>query len=540
MAPKRKLGRHSFFDAPALLAFLEKGLGVGKADTAERHRRTIQAAAVAAADRGLRGVDLSSIPNLPGFAREGLCNEFALFTSTVESVQVSIDGTSKFVIKLVDGHRIESVLMRHDNGRNTLCVSSQIGCKMGCTFCATGTLGELGNLTSGEILEQLAHARGFVVAGEMEKRKKDTKDHVAKKTQHDAVPVGVSAAHTINTVARPTAVTNVVFMGMGEPLNNFHAVISCIGPMSDARVFAVAKSRITVSTVGVVPKMIQLTTEFPEVRLALSLHAPNQTLREAIVPTATAYPLAKIMGALDFYLQAGSRSRTRAMIEYCVLGGVNDTTELAVELGQLLLGKDVIINLIPFNPTDTPMGHMPPTPEAVQAMQVVLAQPPFNHRTTVRKEMGQDIAGACGQLALRAGASGGFSTNAANAGDVEDIAGSGFGVRKVPLSGKGSVVPGKGSVVSGKGSVVSARAAASTSVASTSVQTGDETQTRTPTQTQTQTKTKTKTKTPQSVVFAVAALNATAAAAFAALAFATAWKAGAYLGWFEETTHKEL
>ena len=294
MAPKRKLGRHSFFDAPALLAFLEKGLGVGKADTAERHRRTIQAAAVAAADRGLRGVDLSSIPNLPGFAREGLCNEFALFTSTVESVQVSIDGTSKFVIKLVDGHRIESVLMRHDNGRNTLCVSSQIGCKMGCTFCATGTLGELGNLTSGEILEQLAHARGFVVAGEMEKRKKDTKDHVAKKTQHDAVPVGVSAAHTINTVARPTAVTNVVFMGMGEPLNNFHAVISCIGPMSDARVFAVAKSRITVSTVGVVPKMIQLTTEFPEVRLALSLHAPNQTLREAIVPTATAYPLAKV------------------------------------------------------------------------------------------------------------------------------------------------------------------------------------------------------------------------------------------------------
>jgi hypothetical protein len=172
-------------------------------------------------------------------------------------------------------------------------------------------------------------------------------------------------------------------------------------------------------------------------------------------------------------------------------------------------------------------------------MQVVLAQPPFNHRTTVRKEMGQDIAGACGQLALRAGASGGFSTNA---GDVEDIAGSGFGVRKVPLSGKGSVVPGRGSVVSGKGSVVSARAAASTSVASTSVQTGDETQTRTPTQTQTQTKTKTKTKTktPQSVVFAVAALNATAAAAFAALAFATAWKAGAYLGWFEETTHKEL
>ena len=168
MAPKRTLGRHSFFDAPALLAFLDDGLGPGKRDTAERHRRTIQAAAVAAADRGSKTLDLSvaAVPNLPAFARERLPEAFALLTSSVDSVATSGDlTTTKFVVKLQDGHRVESVLMRHDGGRNTLCVSSQVGCKMGCTFCATGTLGELGNLTAGEILEQLAHARELSIQG---------------------------------------------------------------------------------------------------------------------------------------------------------------------------------------------------------------------------------------------------------------------------------------------------------------------------------------------------------------------------------------
>ena len=154
MAPKRTLERHSFFDGPALLAFLEDGLGPGKRDTAERHCRTIQAAAVAAADRGQKeSVDLSvaAVPNLPAFARERLPEAFALLTSSVDSVATSGDGaTAKFVVKTQDGHRVESVLMRHDCGRNTLCVSSQVGCKMGCTFCATGTLGELGNLTAGD------------------------------------------------------------------------------------------------------------------------------------------------------------------------------------------------------------------------------------------------------------------------------------------------------------------------------------------------------------------------------------------------------
>lgn len=514
MAPKRTLGRHSFFDAPALLAFLEDGLGPGKRDTAERHRRTIQEAAVAAADRGSGTLDLSvaAVPNLPAFARERLPEAFALLTSSVDSVATSGDGTTaKFVVKLQDGHRVESVLMRHDGGRNTLCVSSQVGCKMGCTFCATGTLGELGNLTSGEILEQLAHARRFAAA----KGNGET----------DAVAFRAAEASA--------AVTNVVFMGMGEPLNNYDAVCASLGLLSDARGFAVAPSRVTVSTVGVVPKMLALARDSPEVRLALSLHAPNQALREKIVPTATAYPLPKIMAALDAYLAAGTRARTRAMIEYCVLGGVNDEEAHAFELGELLRGRDVIVNLIPFNPTDTPMGHTPPTREAVQAMAAVLAGPPFGLRTTVRKEMGQDIAGACGQLALDAG---GAKRAGGAGGDLEDLAGSaprnGFARAKTVADKKLK----KGSVVNGRVARAFKEDVQTNKSRTTSVQTMTSDAPRRATDV-----TKKK-QIPRHVELAVAALNATATISMVVLVLAVSWKLAAHAGWFEdhERQHAEL
>ena len=514
MAPKRTLGRHSFFDAPALLAFLEDGLGPGKRDTAERHRRTIQEAAVAAADRGSGTLDLSvaAVPNLPAFARERLPEAFALLTSSVDSVATSGDGTTaKFVVKLQDGHRIESVLMRHDGGRNTLCVSSQVGCKMGCTFCATGTLGELGNLTSGEILEQVAHARRFAAA----KGNGET----------DAVAFRAAEASA--------AVTNVVFMGMGEPLNNYDAVCASLGLLSDARGFAVAPSRVTVSTVGVVPKMLALARDSPEVRLALSLHAPNQALREKIVPTATAYPLPKIMAALDAYLAAGTRARTRAMIEYCVLGGVNDEEAHAFELGELLRGRDVIVNLIPFNPTDTPMGHTPPTREAVQAMAAVLAGPPFGLRTTVRKEMGQDIAGACGQLALDAG---GAKRAGGAGGDLEDLAGSaprnGFARAKTVADKKLK----KGSVVNGRVARAFKEDVQTNKSRTTSVQT------MTPDAPRRATDVTKKKQIPRHVELAVAALNATATISMVVLVLAVSWKLAAHAGWFEdhERQHAEL
>jgi adenine C2-methylase RlmN of 23S rRNA A2503 and tRNA A37 len=228
---------------------------------------------------------------------------------------------------------------------------------MGCTFCATGTLGELGNLSAGEICEQLAHA------------------------------------------TRDDAVRNVVFMGMGEPLNNYRNVMEAIETMTSDKGFGLSPARITVSTVGVIPRMRTLRRDAPGTRLALSLHAPNQALREKIVPTATAYKLEDLMATLDEHMASGPNVKT--MIEYCVLGGVNDDEACARELGALLRGREVIVNLIPLNPTDTPAGHAPPTREAVQKMLEILTSPEFNLFTTVRHEMGQDIAGACGQLALK-------------------------------------------------------------------------------------------------------------------------------------------
>lgn len=230
---------------------------------------------------------------------------------------------------------------------------------MGCTFCATGTLGELGNLTVGEMCEQVAHANAVLGVGNMRCR-------------------------------------NVVFMGMGEPLNNYDAVIGACEVMRSA--FGLAASKITVSTVGVIPKMLTLARDAPGTGLALSLHAPTQELRQTIVPTATAYKLNDLMRALDEYL--ASAPKMKAMIEYCVLGGVNDDETCAEQLGELLRGKEVILNLIPFNPTDTPAGHVPPKPEVVQAMVKILTKK-YDIFTTVRHTMGDDIDGACGQLALK-------------------------------------------------------------------------------------------------------------------------------------------
>lgn len=436
MAPARRLKTDSIFDKQKLLAFLEDGLGRDKRPgTAARHCRAILAAAVKDAESGREALDLSEarLPNIPKWAREGIPARFDLMTTSIADCRTSRDGsTTKMVVELQDGHRVESVVMRHDKGgRVTLCVSSQVGCKMGCTFCATGTLGELGNLTAGEILEQLVHAqRLFAPGGELDDipppgagtgagaASRGGGGGASERTGRGGTPP--TPTHVSGT-RKGVGVRNVVFMGMGEPLNNYDAVIAALGPMTDPQCFAVAPSRCTVSTVGVVPKMRSIVTDAPGVNLALSLHAPNQTLREKIVPTATAYKLHALMDALDFYLATGHRMRT--MVEYCVLGGVNDSEECAKELGELLRGRDIILNLIPYNPTDVPMGHSPPTPSAVKAMVRVLTG--LGLFTTVRHEMGQDIAGACGQLALKKGSGQAevAGSSPGSSGDIEDLAG---------------------------------------------------------------------------------------------------------------------
>lgn len=235
--------------------------------------------------------------------------DFVTITSRVQKKMVSKDAsTTKLIVELHDGKVVESVLMRYDRkgaGRASLCVSSQVGCAMGCTFCATGTMGLYGNLTSAEILEQMIHANA-ILAEEHQKRADKSK--------------------------KLDLVRNVVFMGMGEPLDNYNNVTRACRAMMDRKRWNLAQGRVTVSTVGLISQIRKLTKELPEVSLALSLHAPNQEARSSIVPTATRYPIDKLIDALDNHMMAYLVKRTgesftteerikestrrRAMIEY--------------------------------------------------------------------------------------------------------------------------------------------------------------------------------------------------------------------------------
>lgn len=314
-------------------------------------------------------LDLHRCEEIPLWVRNRAPERFCLLTTRIAVEETSGDGsTTKLIVELQDGHRVEAVIIRHLKGRRaegkkgmgaTLCISSQVGCKMGCTFCATGTMGELGNLTTGEIVEQVAHAR------RIEPR-----------------------------------VRNIVFMGMGEPLNNYDAVVDairCVSQNENQMGFNIPCPKICVSTVGVIPNIYRFSEDCPTVSMALSLHAPTQEIRKKIVPTATAYPLDELMRCLDDYLAKSEKNSM--LVEYCVLKGINDTKECARLLGELLGGKKVVLNFIPYNPTDVIAGHERPDMEDIQAMNMILREE-YGMTTTVRQEMGSDIAGACGQLAI--------------------------------------------------------------------------------------------------------------------------------------------
>ena len=240
--------------------------------------------------------------------------EFVTLTTTIQSRPTSSDqSTTKLAIQLQDGHVIESVLMRHfskDGARATVCVSSQVGCAMACTFCATGTMGIRGNLCEGEILEQLVHTGRIL------------KEEVRSGMQ--VVPEFSSQDKATSNKKQLENVRNVVFMGMGEPLNNYRHILAACRAMLDRRRWNLAHGRVTVSTVGVTPQMRQLTRDLPEVNLALSLHAPTQAKRVEIVPTAKQYPIEDMVQALDEHMMIGREGqdrkvvskRKRAMIEY--------------------------------------------------------------------------------------------------------------------------------------------------------------------------------------------------------------------------------
>jgi 23S rRNA (adenine2503-C2)-methyltransferase len=264
-----------------------------------------------------------------------------------------------------------------ETNRGTLCISSQVGCALECSFCSTGKQGFNRNLTVAEIVGQLWLANNSVREGSC---------NVAAQTALDRNEVTQSSA-------RSRVISNVVFMGMGEPLANFENVVSALDLMLDDNAYGLSRRRVTVSTSGLVPAMDRLSERCP-VALAVSLHAPNNELRDQLVPINRKYPLKELLAACQRYLQFAPRDFIT--FEYVMLHGVNDSISHAHELVQLVRDTPCKFNLIPFNAFPN-SGYQRSSPEAVRLFRDVLMQAGLV--TTVRKTRGDDIAAACGQLA---------------------------------------------------------------------------------------------------------------------------------------------
>jgi 23S rRNA (adenine2503-C2)-methyltransferase len=267
----------------------------------------------------------------------------------------SQDGfTDKFLLGLSDGQSIETVLMRYP-GRSTACVSTQVGCALGCVFCATGQMGFIRNLSPGEIVAQVLYVAKLLGRQGSELR-------------------------------------NVVFMGMGEPLHNFASVIAALEILTDDAGLALGPRRITVSTVGLPPAIRRLAdVEWP-INLAVSLHAASDEERSRLVPVNRRWPLAELISACRYYIEKRGR---RIFFEWALIAGENDTADQARAVGRLLQGLDAHVNLIPLNPTSGYAGR-PSDDDRIRRFQAILSE--YDLPTTVRQRRGIDIAAGCGQL----------------------------------------------------------------------------------------------------------------------------------------------
>ena len=309
--------------------------------------------------------DFARMSDLAKSLRDKLATAALVRPLPVISEQASADGTVKWLFDVGGGNAVETVFIPEDD-RGTLCVSSQAGCAVGCRFCSTGHQGFSRNLSTGEILAQLWFAEHQL------RRRLGTTERV---------------------------ISNVVMMGMGEPLQNYGALVPALKVMLDDHGYGLSRRRVTVSTSGVVPMIERLRADCP-VALAVSLHAPTDALRDQLVPLNRKYPLAELLAACRQYLDAAPRDFIT--FEYCMLDGVNDTPEQAQQLVDLVLGKagaprvPCKFNLIPFNPF--PASGLKRSPrERVLAFAQVLQDAGIV--TTIRKTRGDDIDAACGQLA---------------------------------------------------------------------------------------------------------------------------------------------
>jgi 23S rRNA (adenine2503-C2)-methyltransferase len=307
-----------------------------------------------------RITDFDAMTDLPKTLRRILHDHAVVTRTRVDSEFLSSDGTRRFLLKLADESEVESVFMPEER-RDTICISSQVGCPLACTFCMTGVLGLKRNMTAGEIVSQIVVVLNRVY-GE-----------------------GAEVPHR----------TNIVMMGMGEPLLNYDQVIKAVRLLLDQRGLAIAPRGITLSTAGVVPRIYDLGREEIRPRLAISLTATNDELRNNLFPINRKYPLAELMEACRQYPLG---ERERLTFEYVMLDGVNDTDAHARELVRLLSGIRAKVNLIPHNPApELPYAASPM--DRIIAFQRILTErglPSF-----IRRPRGQDISAACGQLAAR-------------------------------------------------------------------------------------------------------------------------------------------
>jgi 23S rRNA (adenine2503-C2)-methyltransferase len=280
--------------------------------------------------------------------------DFELGGLTRDGVLESTDGTRKMLLRRANGQRLESVLIPMGRGRITQCVSSQVGCKMGCDFCATAEMTERANLSAAEIVDQIYHARDVLAPHGQE-------------------------------------VTNLVYMGMGEPLDNFDHVVRSIRILLDQKGAAFGQRRITVSTVGLAPRIPKLGHAVPT-NLAVSLNATTDAVRDTLMPVNKAFPIARLLEALKEFPLA---PRKRIFVEYVMLGGVNDTNDDAKRLPELLADIPVKVNLIPFNPYPGSRYVSPADGRADYFRDYLLKK---GIQTNIREPKGRDIQAACGML----------------------------------------------------------------------------------------------------------------------------------------------
>lgn len=303
-----------------------------------------------------RVTDFDAMTNLSKDTREILKARYSIDPLRLVRKQVSHDGTTKFLFATEDGSLLESVMMVFDYGKS-VCVSSQVGCNMGCAFCASGLTKKKRDLTSGEMVAQV-----LKIQRELDK----TNDRLS----------------------------HIVVMGTGEPFDNYENLMTFLETVNHDRGLGIGSRHITVSTCGIVPRIYDFSKAHTQYNLAISLHAPNQALRQELMPVSKAYPLDELMEAIRFYGQENNR---RLTFEYILLKGVNDQPEHARQLAKLLKGLNAYVNLIPYNSVDEKQFKSVKHDEAMVFYDLLMK----NHvRATIRKEHGQDIDAACGQLRI--------------------------------------------------------------------------------------------------------------------------------------------